>query len=154
MKALFLFLAGLALVAALFCSFACSDGGGEGTQSGGEEQPAAPSLVATAEPTAAEVAAAEEGFEVTVVATNDYSFEPAEIELKAGETVTLVLDSSKTFESHSLVIDELDGVNLEADGGIVASTEITPLEPGTYTFYCSVAGHREEGMEGTLTVVE
>jgi plastocyanin len=110
--------------------------------------------VAAAEPTAAEVEATVEGLEVTVVATNDYSFEPAEIELKAGETVTLVLDSSKTFESHTLVIDELDGVNLEADGGIVASTEFTPLEPGTYTFYCSVAGHREEGMEGTLTVVK
>jgi mono/diheme cytochrome c family protein len=36
------------------------------------------------------------------------------------------------------------------DGG-VSKFSVT-LKPGKYAFYCSVAGHREGGMEGTLTV--
>lgn len=36
------------------------------------------------------------------------------------------------------------------DGGV--STIEVDVKPGTYTFYCSVPGHREGGMEGELTV--
>ncbi|MGH2899456.1 MAG: plastocyanin/azurin family copper-binding protein [Solirubrobacteraceae bacterium] len=54
---------------------------------------------------------------------------------------------------HDIAI-EGNGVNAkgkEVQGGGV-STIKTTLKPGTYAFYCSVAGHREGGMEGTLTV--
>ena len=37
-----------------------------------------------------------------------------------------------------------------SNGG--TSTVSTSLKPGTYTFYCSVPGHRQAGMVGTLTV--
>jgi plastocyanin len=53
-------------------------------------------------------------------------------------------------------------VAIESSGGeMVGKTEIVTesssntvvnLKPGKYTFYCSVPGHREAGMEGTLTV--
>jgi len=40
--------------------------------------------------------------------------------------------------------------SLVSGGGV--STVTVDLKPGTYTFYCSVPGHEQAGMKGTLTV--
>lgn len=55
---------------------------------------------------------------------------------------------------HNVAIESADGENVVETEVITESSESTTadLKPGTYAFYCSVAGHREAGMEGTLTV--
>jgi plastocyanin len=49
-------------------------------------------------------------------------------------------------------LDELDA-HVAADADETATGGFnTGDEPGTYTYYCSVAGHRDAGMEGELIV--
>jgi plastocyanin len=79
------------------------------------------------------------------------AYDKTSLEASAG-TVEIWL-TNQSPEPHDVVI--------EGEGGVVARTDIfkgarggieVDLEPGTYTFYCSVDNHREAGMEGTLTV--
>jgi plastocyanin len=61
--------------------------------------------------------------------------------------------ANKSSVPHDIAV-EGGGVNqvgaVVANGGF--STVTTTLRAGTYTFYCSVDGHRQAGMQGTLTV--
>jgi uncharacterized cupredoxin-like copper-binding protein len=56
--------------------------------------------------------------------------------------------------SHDVVIEdssgkEVGGTEVIAEG---SDSAVVDLKSGKYTFFCSVPGHREAGMEGTLTV--
>ncbi|HAS09984.1 MAG TPA: hypothetical protein DCS55_05595 [Acidimicrobiaceae bacterium] len=86
--------------------------------------------------------------EVEMTAT-DFAFDPDEITAEAGEDLAIVLTSEDLL--HDFTIDELDA-HVAADRGETATGGFTADEAGTYTYYCSVPGHREAGMEGTLTV--
>ncbi len=53
---------------------------------------------------------------------------------------------------HNVVFEGVNNDEPVVEGesaGIFMGT--VELEPGDYTYYCSIAGHREAGMEGTLT---
>jgi plastocyanin len=71
---------------------------------------------------------------------------------KAGK-VTVEFKNPQAL-THDVAIEDSSGkevgaTELIADGSDTTSVD---LKPGTYTYFCTVPGHREAGMEGTLTV--
>jgi plastocyanin len=80
------------------------------------------------------------------------AFTSDQITAKAGKDTVNFTNSSPV--PHDVHIEdssgkELGGTEVVQEGADSAEVE---LKPGTYTYFCSVPGHREAGMEGTLTV--
>jgi uncharacterized cupredoxin-like copper-binding protein len=113
--------------------------------------------------------------EIVVVMNDDLTYGPNEILVEAGQPVRLVLDNTGTalhdftveeiavthmhHEGGSMDADHMAGeghdefpLHMALDGGDAGTLEFIPGEPGEYVFHCTVPGHTENGMHGTLVV--
>ena len=119
-----------ALVLALVLSACSSDGGDEPSPDTGSDGAESGTPVAVS------------GFE--------YGYD-LEAPTEAG-TYTFELTNDGAMQ-HDLVIEggDASGSTAVIGPGDTDSFTVT-LEPGEYTLYCSVAGHRSQGMEVTFTV--
>ena|SRR5215211_2562812 len=80
----------------------------------------------------------------------DIGFDPKGFTIPAN-TPTVVTIVNKGAAVHNLTIDALNVYSGDLQPG--QSMTLTIDAPaGTYTFYCTIPGHREAGMAGTLTV--
>jgi plastocyanin len=78
------------------------------------------------------------------------SWEPGELSAPAGSVTIMLVNESDT--PHAVEV-EGSGVEEESETITAGETELTvDLEAGEYTYYCPVGNHRDQGMEGTLTV--
>lgn len=102
--------------------------------------------VAEEEPAEAAGAEIPEGAQVWVAVDNEFSEAPASI--PAGEVVIAIRNDGGA--PHNVTFEQAD-VKVQAAGGQAAS-DTYELDPGTYTYYCDVPGHRQQGMEGQVTV--
>ncbi|MEK6277606.1 MAG: plastocyanin/azurin family copper-binding protein [Actinomycetota bacterium] len=86
-----------------------------------------------------------------VASTTALAYDEKALASKPGE-VTIDFDNPAQVE-HDVAIEskgsEIAKSDLVAQGKTSVSAE---LAAGSYTFFCTVPGHREAGMEGTLTV--
>lgn len=107
-------------------------GGGGGDEAGGAGGGAATELKLTADPGGA------------------LKFDKTELSAKPGK-VKILMDNPSDVP-HAVEV-EGNGVEEETKTVTGASSDVTvDLKAGEYEFYCPVDGHKEAGMEGTLTV--
>jgi plastocyanin len=80
------------------------------------------------------------------------SYNPTSLSAKAGAVSIDFTNASPV--GHNVTVESSSGETVGAtptfQGG--SKTVTLNLKPGTYKFFCSVPGHRQAGMEGTLTV--
>lgn len=86
------------------------------------------------------------------VELKEYEIIPDEIEAAAsGGKVTFAVKNTGTLE-HDFTVEGYEDQKIAINkAGDSASGSMT-LAPGEYVTYCSVPGHRDMGMEGTMTV--
>ena len=138
-------------------------GGGRPTSESSPQQPAAtappaaPSPQAEPGPAPEQAAGGAAGAEgtVVVVATDEagrFRFEPDRIEVRPGQQVTLRV-VNRGPSPHDLSIERLQVDTGQFNPGEERTlTFAAPTQPGEYEFICTVPGHLQLGMKGTLVV--
>ena len=136
-----------ALTALTIVSFALAACGGDDEES---------STTAASEETTEAAAGSEGGDASTITAEADpgggLAWTETEITGAAGPSTLEMVNESST--PHNLLVEDENGeVLAETDVASGANaTASADLEAGSYTFFCDIPGHREAGMEGTLTI--
>ena len=169
-------LGALALVLALSIAFAACGGDGSSSTDGDRVQDEPTMVMGDADHEAEENAYLEVAPKDTlfVMEMTTFAFTPNVLEVNAGDVIELAVQNVEPF-LHDFTIDEVAAdVHISYLGGTGEHAHVDPdreadvhfalseqgtgvvhlkvSEPGEYVFYCSVPGHREGGMEGTLIV--
>ncbi len=142
----------LALAAALLALAGC----GSSSSSSSSAASTAAEAPTTSSATAATPApAAESGSSKVSLEANpegQLAYNTKALSAKAGKVSVDFTNSSSL--PHNVTIESSSGEKVGAtptfSGG--SKSLSVNLKPGTYKFFCSVPGHRQAGMEGTLTV--
>ena len=91
---------------------------------------------------------------ITLVMT-EMMFTPSSFSVPVGAKVVVTLENHGVV-THDFTIDDVGGgqkVQKAVPAGQTAQvTFLAPTQPGQLTFYCSQPGHRQAGMQGTISV--
>jgi manganese oxidase len=86
------------------------------------------------------------------ISLTEFAFDPADITVAAGAPLTFNLSNNGQAE-HDYTIETGPQSETISAGGSATLEVSDGLEAGTYRVFCSLPGHADAGMEGTLNVV-
>ncbi len=115
----------------------------------------APAPSASTGPSASSGSQASASGEIQLIATDEagqFRFVPDRIEVRPGQTISLrVVNQGASV--HDLAVPDLGVETGQIDPGQEATLTLTaPSTPGEYRFICTIPGHEQLGMRGTLVV--
>jgi len=142
-------------VAAVALSLAACGSSSSSSSGSSSSAPSSPSAPAASTTTGSAPAPAASSGSLSLAADpgGQLKFTKSSLSAKAGK-VTIEFTNMAPL-MHNVTIEQgssgpVVGATPTFQGGTKALT--VDLKPGTYTFFCSVPGHRAAGMQGTLTV--
>ncbi|HEY8524696.1 MAG TPA: multicopper oxidase domain-containing protein [Acidimicrobiales bacterium] len=89
--------------------------------------------------------------DATTVELSEFAITPADLSVPAGGSLE-VTNSGST--PHNLSIEGTDIATTDLAAGESETLDLSSLEPGEYEVLCTIPGHADSGMTGTLTVTE
>lgn len=85
------------------------------------------------------------------VSAKEYGFTPSKISVNKGDHVVITFKNTGTF-SHNLTISDLGLATNTIAPGQTTTLDFVASQAGSFAFHCSVDGHKDLGMQGTLEV--
>ncbi|HEY8547044.1 MAG TPA: multicopper oxidase domain-containing protein [Acidimicrobiales bacterium] len=89
------------------------------------------------------------GGTTSVVELSEFAISPASVTVAEGGSVTV---NNTGSTPHDLTVQGTDITTGEIAAGGSATLDLSSLAPGTYDLLCTVPGHSDAGMTGTLTI--
>jgi len=112
---------------------------------------AAPQQPASTKAAGKPAAPASTTLKLSAAAGGTLAYDTKQLKAKAGK-VSIAFSNSSPIEHNVTVAQGSRVLGASPTFTSGSKTLALTLPPGTYTFYCSVPGHRQAGMEGTLSV--
>ncbi len=85
------------------------------------------------------------------ISAKEFSYTPSTITVNKGDSVKINFTNNGT-SVHNLAITNFNVATNSIAPGESDSITFTADKSGSFSYFCSISGHRSLGMEGTLTV--